>query len=60
MTIDEAIRFIDNFIKDWGKGYPTNLETAMKLGIEALKFYKDWRISPGAPALHRLPGENPQ
>ena len=57
MTIEEAIEKLDGIFElgheDWG-----NPEyDALKLGIEALKFIKEWRIPPHGGATILLPGE---
>jgi len=57
MTIEKAIEMLTKISKCCDLALDLKEENAISLSIEALKFYRDWRISPGAPAMHRLPGE---
>lgn len=59
MTIDEAIKRLTRYQKgiDEDEGEPVDLDNAILLGIEALKWIKHWREVCATPGDYRLPGE---
>jgi len=57
MTIDEAIKKLENRRrKMWGKSFEPDRE-AMQLGIEALKAWKQFREGRWLSGVYKLPGE---
>lgn len=57
MTIDEAIRIIEDEIGCWALHPETSHPKAFQLGIEALKFRQRWEQQEGEADFSRLPGE---
>lgn len=57
MTLDEAIEILGGYVYE-EKPCPVGLfDDATKLGIEALKRFKQWRFVKSHLASERLPGE---
>jgi len=57
VRIEEAINRIDIFLNDVSEGAPELLDDALKLGIEALKAWKEFRGSGSLFDSMLLPGE---
>jgi len=60
MTIDEAIKHIDDCMSETEKILYPEVWAAHQLGIEALKRYKTWREIDTYPGFEILPGETKQ
>ncbi len=56
MTIDKAIRLIRAISPNRGTLSEDDFK-AIKLGEEALKWVKQWRIDCTSPGAYQLPGE---
>ena len=57
MTIDEAIEVLKNDLEVNAYAEGCNLEKALKLGIEALKWKKEFQRYASPPLRTLLPGE---
>ena len=57
MTIDEAIEILEYNLAELTKGVDPDSERAFRLGISALKFFKDLEDRGALPPDARLPGE---
>jgi len=57
MTLDEAILELNDLVAEGGIYNAAKRYQAAKLGIEALKYIKEWRIPPHGRATILLPGE---
>lgn len=57
MTIDGAIKFLENELGLWQDGERDNWSDALRLGIEALRRIKDARTDEMPADSELLPGE---
>jgi len=57
MTIDQAIKELTLVVGKWQYGASNSRDSALKLGIEALKYAKTSRDPSGTPPYPLLPGE---
>ncbi len=58
MTADKAIEYLDYILKEHPRIKSADFGSAIKLGIEALKFTKNLRDTNYITKLHLLPGED--
>ena len=58
MKIDEAIRILVDYEKGSDEAEPVDFDSAIKLGTEALKFFKGLEDTGALPSNARLPGED--
>ena len=57
MKISEAIKVLEQDIATPSGAYIKSVTEAKRLGIEALKFFKDWRMGLYLEKTDLLPGE---
>ena len=57
MTIDKAIEIITQLRRNYLYTFNQDPIDALGLGIEALKFYQDWKKGVYNPPTIKLPGE---
>ncbi|GAH95623.1 unnamed protein product [marine sediment metagenome] len=57
MNIEKAIEILDDLLKRTDPELAGDNYDAIKLGIEALKHIKDFRLTVDGEPIYRLPGE---